>query len=384
MPPSLVVMTTSEITPFRIDIPQAVLDDLDERLARTRWPDELPDVGWGLGTPLGYLRDLATYWKDSYDWRKYEARINEHPQFTTEIDGATVHFLHVHSPEPDALPLILTHGWPGSIIEFLDVIGPLTDPRSYGGDPAQAFHVVVPSIPGYGFSGPTRDRGWDQARVARAWAELMSRLGYDRYGAQGGDWGSGISRELGLAAPDHVVGTHVNFLLTFPVDDATVMGSLDDEDQARLAHLGGWQNTEGGYFKILSTKPQTVAYGLNDSPVGLLAWAVEKFHGWADPDSTIAQDTVLTDVMLYWLTGTAGSSARLYYESMQAWPEPVKATVPMGVAVFPYDHKPVRRIAELTNDVTRWTEFERGGHFAALEAPDLLVPDVRAFFAELR
>lgn len=377
-------MTTPHIIPFRIDIQQADLDDLDRRLAHTRWPDELPGVGWELGTPLGYLQDLAAYWQDGYDWRLQEARLNDYPQFTTEIDGATVHFLHVRSPEPDALPLVLTHGWPGSVVEFLDVIGPLHDPRSYGGDPAQAFHLVIPSIPGYGFSGPTRERGWDVGRVARAWAELMSRLGYTRYGTHGGDWGAGISREVGLAVPDRVVGTYLHFLLTFPVDDPHVMAALDDRDRARLASLAEWDRTESGYFKIQSTKPQTISYALNDSPAGLLGWIVEKFHSWSDPRSTIDRDVLLTNVMLYWLTQTAGSSARLYYEFAQAWSMPVKAAVPLGIGVFPYDHEPVRRIAELTNTIVRWTEFDRGGHFAELETADLLVPDVRAFFAPLR
>jgi pimeloyl-ACP methyl ester carboxylesterase len=384
----------AEIRPFRIDVPQADLDDLRDRLARTRWPDELPGVGWSRGVPLGYLRELAGYWRDGYDWRRHEAALNQHPQFTTTIDGATIHFLHVRSAEPDALPLILTHGWPGSIVEFLDVIGPLADPRGHGGDPADAFHLVIPSIPGFGLSGPTTEAGWTTDRVAAAWAELMARLGYERYGAQGGDWGAFVAPELGRVDPDHVVGVHVNaatfgFIPFGPVDPEE-QATFTDAEKVRLERLNRFLSDQNGYFQIQATRPQTLAYALTDSPVGQLAWIVEKFKEWTDtsaelPEDAVDRDHLLTNVMLYWLTGTANSSARMYYENMHAtgsWGKPPSAT-PTGVAVFAQDVA-IRRYAEQGNNIVHWSEFDRGGHFAAMEAPDLLVGDVRAFFRGLR
>jgi epoxide hydrolase len=378
-------MTTPEITPFRIEIPQADLDDLRDRVAATRWPDELPGVGWDLGVPLEYLKGLAEYWRTTYDWRRDEARLNDFPQFTTMIDGQNVHFVHVRSPEPEALPLIVTHGWPGSIVEFLDIIGPLTDPGAHGGDPADAFHVVAPSIPGFGFSGPTTETGWDTARVARAWAELMSRLGYERYGAQGGDTGALVSPLLGRIDSDHLVGVHVNNLLTFPSGQPGEMDDLNDKDQKRVELMQRWQNEMSGYAIIQSTRPRTVAYALTDSPVGQLAWIVEKFKEWTDPAAELPEDAVdrdrmLTDVTVYWLTATAGSSARLYYEGAKNWGQTSDPSgVPTGVAVFPMDIT-IRNIAEREHNIVHWSEFDRGGHFAAMEAPDLLVDDVRVFF----
>ncbi|MER6007526.1 epoxide hydrolase family protein [Nonomuraea angiospora] len=380
---------STEIRPFRIDIPQSDLDVLRDRLARTRWPDELPDVGWSYGVPVGYLKGLAEYWRTSYDWREHEKRLNDFPQFTTTIDGQNIHFLHVRSPEPDALPLIITHGWPGSIVEFMDVIGPLTDPRAHGGDPADAFHVIAPSIPGFGFSGPTRETGWDMSRIARAWAELMSRLGYQRYGAQGGDTGSVVSPELARIDSEHVVGVHVNGSLGFPTGDPAELAALSEAEQERLARLQ-WQMEEGaGYAIIQSTRPQTLGFGLADSPVGQLAWIVEKFKEWTDPAAELPEDAVdrdllLTNVSVYWLTGTATSSARLYKEGRAAWGRPAtRSEVPAGVAVFPGDFG-VRSIAERDNNVVHWSEFERGGHFAAMEVPRLLVGDVRTFFRGIR
>ncbi|MEU4579648.1 epoxide hydrolase family protein [Nonomuraea sp. ATR24] len=383
--------------PFRIDIPQDDLDDLNRRLAATRWPDELPGVGWDRGVPLDYLKELAEYWRTGYDWRAAERRLNSFPQFTTEIDGANVHFVHVRSPEPDATPLIITHGWPGSVAEFVDVIGPLTDPAAHGGDPADAFDVVIPSIPGYGFSGPTRETGWDVPRVARAWAELMSRLGYDRYVAQGGDWGKVISLQLGLADPAHVAGVHINMLVTFPPQDPAAMAELSADDLARLEHGGRFQQDGIGWQKIQSTRPQTLAYGLTDSPVGQLAWIVEKFKEWTDsdksPEDAVSRDDLLTNVSIYWLTATAGSSAQFYYESsygdaafVRTWGGPWPLEMPVGVAVFPADAtRPIRRFADhQLPTITRWTEFERGGHFAALEQPAELVGDIRAFARSLR
>ncbi|MGH9002678.1 MAG: epoxide hydrolase family protein [Acidimicrobiia bacterium] len=384
---------SGEIRAFRIDIPQADLDDLRDRLGRTRWPDELPGVGWSRGVPLAYLKELAGYWADGYDWRKQEAELNQYPQFTTTIDGAGVHFLQVRSPEPDALPLILTHGWPGSIVEFLDVIGPLADPQAHGGDPADAFHLVIPSIPGYGFSGPTRQAGWTTDRTAAAWAQLMARLGHTRYGAQGGDWGAFVSPQLGRIDPDHVVGVHLNaatlgFIPFGPVDPEELAGFTDAE-KARLERLGTSTAGPGnGYFEVQAQRPQTLAYALNDSPVGQLAWIVERFKEWTHaaqvPEDAVDRDHLLTNVMLYWLTGTAGSSARTYYENMHAGFSPQQpGTTPTGVAVFAGDYA-IRRYGEQSNNIVHWTEFDRGGHFAAMEAPDLLAADVRSFFHRLR
>ncbi|MDT7723505.1 MAG: epoxide hydrolase [Actinomycetota bacterium] len=378
----------NDISPFRIDIPQKQLDDLHRRLDATRWPDELPGVGWSYGIPLGYVKDLAEYWRRSYDWRVHEARLNGFPQFTTTIDGQNVHFLHIRSPEENATPLVMTHGWPGSVAEFLDVVGPLTDPVAHGGSAEDAFHLVVPSIPGFGFSGPTAETGWGVQRIASAWAELMSRLGYERYGAQGGDWGSGISRVLGGIAPEHVIGVHVNMMLTYLRGEPDQ--ELTEEDKRRLATGDHYLNELSGYLRIQSTRPQTLGFGLADSPVGQLAWIAEKFKEWTDstdvPEDAVDRDQLLTNVMLYWLTNTATSSARLYYESGRTIGKAPKTAVPMGVAVFPKDLAlPVRHLAEKSSPtIVHWSEFDRGGHFAAMEQPELLVGDVRKFFAQVR
>lgn len=318
-------MTTSPpaggIRPFRLSVPQSDLDDLHDRLDRTRWPHELPGAGWDYGVPVDYLRELVRYWRHEYDWRAAEALLNRWPQFTTTIDGAHVHFVHVRSPEPDATALVVTHGWPGSIVEFLDIVGPLTDPAAHGGDPADAFHVVLPTIPGFGLSGPTTERGWEAGRVADAWAELMRRLGYERFGAQGGDWGAMISRELGRAHPGRVIGVHLNLLpgaqqSTEPTGEE-LAGLGSEERERTLAswrRWEAWQREGTGYAILHATRPQTLAYALTDSPVGQLAWIVEKFREWTDseelPEEAVDRDRLLTDVMLYWLTGTAGSSAR--------------------------------------------------------------------------
>jgi pimeloyl-ACP methyl ester carboxylesterase len=387
------------VHPFRVDFPQSDIDDLHRRLDATRWPDELPGVGWAYGVPKDYLQDLVHHWRHAYDWRAAEERLNAWPQFTTEIDGARVHFAHIRSPEPDATPLIMTHGWPGSIVEFTDVVGLLTDPRAYGGDPADAFHLVVPSIPGFGLSGPTRDTGWEFTRVAAAFAVLMERLGYRRYGAQGGDWGGAVSRELGRAYPDRVTGVHLNLLPgSSAATEPTALELAELTPYERERTLGSWRRgqewnrEEAGYAALQSTRPQTLAYALTDSPVGQLAWIAEKFRQWTDsrdrPEDAVDRDLMLTNVMLYWLTGTAGSSARIYYERAHAayWgtpPEP--STAPTALAVFPEENfVALRHVAERTDTIVRWTEFDRGGHFAAMEEPDLLVADIRAFFRQLR
>jgi epoxide hydrolase len=375
------------IRPFRIAIPQGELDDLRDRLARTRWPGRVPGAGWDYGIALEDVQDLAEYWRTGYDWRVHEQRLNSFPQFTTQIDGQNVHFMHVRSAEPDALPLIMTHGWPGSVVEFIEVIGPLTDPAAHGGNPSDAFHMVVPSIPGFGFSGPMRERGWNVSRVARAWDELMGRLGYPRYGAQGGDWGSAISRELGVLVPEHLAGVHLNMLAPYVAPGSEPAG-LDDRDRERVERLRRFRLTGSGYMAIQATRPQTVGYGLTDSPAGQLAWIAEKFGEWTDGGlGAVDRDQMLTNVSVYWLTRTAGSSARLYYEAARSggWGPPAPSTAPTGVAVFPEEiAAPVRRLAERTNRIVHWSEFDRGGHFAAMEEPDLLVGDVREFFRPLR
>lgn len=380
--------------PYQIKVSESDLDDLRMRVAATRWPPALADDGWDRGVPVGYLKELAAYWATSYDWRAAEAELNRYPQWVTEIDGTSVHFLHVRSPRPDARPLLISHGWPGSVVEFLDVIGPLTDPGAHGGDPADAFHVVIPTLPGFGFSGRA-EPGWNTHRIAGAWAELMRRLGYGRYVAQGGDAGAVISLELGRTDPDHVAGVHVNMLMTFPSGDPAELANLSESDQARLQKMAKFDDELSGYWKLQLTRPQTLAYGLTDSPAGQLAWIAEKFKEWTDskmaPEDAVDRDRLLTLVSIYWFTATAGTSATLYYEDAAqlremisgALPEPVR--VPVGVAVFPADiFLPLRRLADrdLPN-IVHWNEYDRGGHFAAMEEPDLYVTDLRAFSSKL-
>ncbi|MCK9877016.1 epoxide hydrolase [Frankia sp. Ag45/Mut15] len=358
------------IEPFRIAVPQADLDDLRARLDRTRWPHELPGGGDAFGLPQARVRPLAEYWRDHYDWRTAEAELNGHPQFLTEIDGQRIHFLHVRSPRPDALPLLLTHGWPGSIVEFLDVIEPLSTD----------FHLVIPSLPGWGFSGATRERGWNVDRVAHAFAELMRRLGYDRYGAHGGDWGAAVSRALSQHDAEHVVAIHLTYLPTPPLPGDPEPTTLSAGDQERLAQLTSYQRQQPAVRSFNATRPQTPAYALADSPVGLLAWLLDPMTMWAAADFPISPDRVLTNVMLYWLTGTAGTAARLHRES--GGPASWRTVQPVGVFVLPEDiTRPVRAYAERRLPIAGWTEADRGGHFPGLEVPDLLVADIRAFFS---
>ncbi|MDO9381080.1 MAG: epoxide hydrolase [Nocardioidaceae bacterium] len=382
-------MDPDAVTPFTIDVPETELDDLRRRLEQARWAPEAPDADWVRGVPTSYLRELAEHWLHAYDWRTHEARLNQMAQFTTTVDGQPLHLVHVRSPEPDALPLVLTHGWPGSVAEFVDVIGPLTDPRAHGGDPADAFHVVAPSIPGFAFSTPVTEPGWNVDRIARTFAALMARLGYERYAAQGGDWGSHISRQLGVVDPEHVVGVHLNMMMNRPSRDDDLPGGLTDDEQRRVDGLDEFVRDGQGYQGIQSTRPQTLAHGLTDSPVGQLAWIVEKFRAWTDnegtPESAVDRDHMLTNVCLYWFTRTAGSSAEIYYEQNHPSVQLQDSTTPTAMAVFPHDIAlPVRRVAEQHNRIVRWTELDRGGHFAAMEEPDLLVGDVRAAFRELR
>jgi epoxide hydrolase len=385
---------SDEMTPFRIEVPDAELSDLRERLRRTRWPDAETVEDWSQGVPLAYMQELCTYWAELYDWRATEARLNALPQFRTEVDGLGVHFLHVRSPHPDALPLVVTHGWPGSIVEFLKVVGPLTDPSAHGGDPADAFHVVCPSLPGYGFSDKPTEPGWGVEQIAGAWAQLMARLGYGRYGAQGGDWGTSITTSLAQQDADHIAGIHVNPPIAAP--DPATFDDLTDQERAALSALEHARAEESGYSEQQATRPQTVGYGLVDSPAGLCAWIVEKFRAWTDcdghPENALTRDEMLDDVMLYWLPGTAASSARLYWESIRKVSEWFsRATsdtvdVPAGCSIFPKEvPRPSRRwAAKRYTDIRYWNELDRGGHFAAFEQPDLFVDEVRSFFRLVR
>jgi pimeloyl-ACP methyl ester carboxylesterase len=380
-------MSERSITPFRIAIPDRDLDDLQERLRRTRWPEREPVEDWSQGIPLEYVKDLCRYWLEEYDWRASEARLNTFPQFRTELDGLGIHFLHVRSREPDALPLIITHGWPGSIVEFHKVIGPLTDPAAHGGDPADAFHVVCPSLPGYAWSDKPARTGWGAARIASAWAELMGRLGYDRYAAQGGDWGALVTTYIGQQDVDHVAGIHLNMVVALP--DPSTMDHLTEREQASIASFEYYDRWDSGYAKEQGTRPQTLGYGLLDSPAGQCAWIMEKFWAWTDcdgdPANVLTRDEMLDNVMLYWLPGAGASSARLYWQSVTDFNvEPV--TVPTGCSIFPKEiFRPSRRWAEKRfTDLRYWNELEKGGHFAAFEQPETFVNELRACFRPLR
>ncbi len=375
----------SEITPFTVEISDAALEDLHRRLRDARWPDQLPDAGWDYGAEMGYIQELARYWTDEFDWRAAEAELNELDHFTTAIDGQNIHFIHQRSPHPDAYPLVISHGWPGSVVEFLDMIGPLTEPD----DPADAFHVVAPSLPGYGFSGPTADRGWDTARTAKAFAELMARLGYGRYGAQGGDWGSMISQNIGRHDPDHCEAVHVNFLFAAAPEDGP--GELTEAEQAGMARANLYFTEGAGYMQIQSTKPQTLAYGLTDSAVGQLAWIAEKFLAWTDNDGTIesavSRDRLLTNISLYWFTATGGSSARMYYETLRPGAAGLGGplSTPLGMANFPMEiMQAPRHWFEGNYNIVHWTDMAEGGHFAAMEEPEALAHDIRDFFRRFR
>ena len=372
---------------FRIAAPDAALDDLRRRLRSTRWPErETVDDG-SQGIPLAYVREVCGYWADGYDWRSREAQLNRFDQFTTRIDGLGVHFLHVRSPNPDALPLLITHGWPGSIVEFQKVIAPLTDPAAHGAAARDAFHVVAPSLPGYGFSDKPDRPGWSVERIGAAWAQLMSRLGYSRYVAQGGDWGSMVTTAVGVADPKHCAAIHLNMPVA-PPDPATLANPTADE-QAALAALQRYQEWDSGYSKQQSTRPQTLGYGLTDSPAGQAAWILEKFWAWTDcgghPENVLSRDELLDNVMLYWVPATAASSARLYWESFRT-PPLGEVSVPTACSIFPKEIiRCSRRWAQkrFTN-LFYWNELDRGGHFAAFEQPDAFVAELRECFRGLR
>ena len=375
------------IREFEVEVSNDVVDDLRERLGDTRWPDDPPVDGWEYGTDPTYLRALCEYWRDEFDWSTFERRFNRFDQFTTDIDGQRVHFYHVRSPNPDAAPLLLSHGWPGSVAEFLDVLGPLTDPAAHSGETDDAFHVVAPSLPGYGFSGPTDDPGYDVRQIASTFDELMDRLGYEHYVAQGGDWGALITAILAATRPDRVTAIHTNLLFVSPSQFDDPMAMLDEEGMADYEATQVAREGETGYQAIQSTKPQTLAYGLTDSPVGLAAWIVEKFRTWSDGDveSSFTRDRLLDNVSVYWLTGTINASMRLYYETEFAEAVPDSVDVPTGHARYPVEVlRTPRAWAEAVYDIDHWTEMPEGGHFAAMEVPDLFVDDVRTFFADHR
>ncbi len=392
--------TNTEIRPFRIDVPQAELDDLRARLANTRWPSELPGLGWTRGVPTSYLKRIADYWLNTYDWRKAEAQLNDLPQFVTEVDGQPIHFAHIRSAEPTARPLLMIHGWPSSFAEFAKVVGPLTDPVAHGGRAEDAVHLVLPSIPGYGFS-PVTEAGWGNLfRVAAAFAEVMTRLGYDRFLAQGTDVGSGVVGMLPMVAPGRVIASHINGPGPFPFGPELSLDGLEGSQRERAERFNAWRQDGIGYLSIQSTRPQTLSYGLTDSPVGQLAWIVEKFKEWTDsthelPEDAVDLDQLLTNVSIYWFNELGWSSAHSVYEGMEAyrqfasggaaggggesggWEAPPMP--PTGVAVFEADLS-VRREVDPYGAYTSWNEYDAGGHFPAMEVPELLVDDIRTFF----
>lgn len=378
----------ADIRPFHIAVGDDVLDDLKMRLRRTRWPEaELVD-DWSQGAPLQWIQEVCGYWTETYDWRRREALLNRFAQFTTEIDGLGIHFLHVRSPHPEAMPLIITHGWPGSVVEFHKVIEPLINPTAYGGSAADAFHVVCPSLPGFGFSAKPATTGWGVDRIASTWAVLMDRLGYARYGAQGGDWGSAITTALGAQDGQHCAGIHITLAMSARPN---VDGQPTLEEARALKGIQYYADWDSGYSKQQSTRPQTLGYGLTDSPSGQAAWILEKFWAWTDcdghPENILSRDELLDNVMLYWVTATAASSARLYWESFGPKRRtPHQVTIPCGVAVFPREIvPPVRRWMEASyTDIRHWREMPKGGHFAAFEQPELFVREVREFFRMLR
>ena len=380
------------VEPFHIAVSNAVLADLHERLARTRFPDEIPESGWTYGSNLAYMKELVAYWRRQYNWRDEEARLNAFRQFKARVGDLDIHFIHANGVGPKPMPLVITHGWPGSVAEFSKIIGPLTDPGRYGGDPADAFEVIAPSMPGYGFSDHARAPGMDAEKIAALWAELMRGLGHTRFGAQGGDWGSMVSTYLGANHADVVCGIHLNMVIAFPPDPANPVDGLTQDELIDIMPMQTFLQEETGYQRIQGTKPQTLGYGLNDSPAGLAAWIVEKFRTWSDCDGDVerrfTRDELLTNIMLYWVPETATSSARLYYEMLHAGkfpPQGFRVDVPTGCAIFPHEIlRPPRRWVERLYNVQHWTRFQSGGHFAAMEEPEALVADIRAFFRTLR
>jgi epoxide hydrolase len=376
------------IAPFHLAVPQADLDDLRARLARTRWPERETVDDWSQGAPLEKVKALCDYWRTGYDWRRCEAMLNRLGQYRTTIDGLGIHFLHIRSPEPGALPMIMTHGWPGSVIEFMKVVGPLTDPVAHGGRAEDAFHLVLPSLPGYGFSDRPANTGWKVKRIAAAWIELMRRLGYDRYVAQGGDWGAVVTTALAHLKPPACSAIHLNVAIAFPTPEQAA--NATPAEQASIADMMRFQNEGSGYSAIQGTRPQTLGYGLLDSPAGQAGWIYDKFHAWTDnrgnPEDVLSMDEMLDNIMLYWLPGAAASSARLYWESIATAFIPRLLDFPVGLSIFPREiSRPSRRWAEgFYQNIIHWNALEQGGHFAAFEQPDVFVRELRACFSVVR
>jgi pimeloyl-ACP methyl ester carboxylesterase len=380
---------TADITPFKVHIPHAALQDLKRRLSDTRWPDKEPVTDWSQGVPRAKAQALVEYWRSQYDWRRVEGALNARPQFRTEIDGLGIHFIHVRSKHGSALPVILTHGWPGSVVEFLQVISPLVDPTSHGGKAEDAFHVVVPSLPGFGFSDKPTESGWRLPRIANAWAQLMKRLGYSRYVAQGGDWGAGVSSWMAKQQPSGLIAVHLNLPILFPPPPPPPRG-YTAEEQAALAQLERYSTDGSGYASIQGTRPQTLGYGLADSPAGQAMWIYEKFQNWTDnkgdPEEAISVDHMLDDITLYWFTNTAASSARLYYESFRRDFVRMPLELPVAISIFKGDmFTPPKVWAERTySKLFYWNELDKGGHFAAFEQPALFTEEMRKAFRQMR
>ena len=381
------------VQPYKIEIPDSVLDELKSRLERTRWPDELPGTGWDYGSNLDYVKELVEYWRTKFDWHAQEKLINSFSHFKSEVDGLNIHFIHEKGKGPNPMPLVITHGWPGTFFEMYKVIPMLSDPASHGGDPADAFDVVAPSMPGYGFSDATDKRGLSVLSIGDLWAKLMSEnLGYQRFAAQGGDWGARVTAKLGLSHGDKVIGIHTTSTSSPAPYQGPGTRELSEAEKAMLAQRVQWLADEGGYSHIQATKPQTLSYGLNDSPAGLAAWIVEKYRTWSDcggdVESRFTKDELLTTITIYWVTQSINSSTRLYYESFfQAWDlaKDEKIQVPVAIASFPRENSvPLREWAERSFNIQQWTDMPSGGHFAALEEPDRLVEDIRKFFRGLR
>jgi pimeloyl-ACP methyl ester carboxylesterase len=376
------------VTPFTYHAPQSALDDLRQRLAQARWPEREPVADWSQGVPLARLRALVEYWRTEYDWRRCEAVLNGFDQYRTEIDGLDIHFVHVRSPHADALPILITHGWPGSVIEFLKVIGPLTDPTAHGGQAQDAFHVVAPSLPGFGFSGKPDEPGWNADRIARAWAELMARLGYGHHVAQGGDWGSVVTTEMARQRATGLAGIHLN--MPFVIPDPIPAEGLSAEEQRAVDRYQRFLSDGFGYFHLQATRPQTIGYALTDSPVGQAAWIYEKFHAWTDhggdPEDALTRDEMLDNITLYWLTETAASSARIYLENANVVGAPPVIELPVGCSIFPAEIVPAPRswAERVYPNLIYWNELDRGGHFAAFEEPALFTQELRACFRSLR
>lgn len=382
------VIDDDAIRPFILSVSEGELLDLRSRLAHTRWQERETVDDWSQGARLESVRALCEYWRTDYDWRRCEDQLNLWGQFKTRLDGLDIHFLHIRSPHADALPMLMTHGWPGSVIEFNKIIGPLTDPVSYGGDAKDAFHLVLPSLPGYGFSEKPSHTGWGVEKIARNWSVLMRRLGYDRYVAQGGDWGAAVTNQIGVDRPEGCAAIHLNIPIVYPT--AEQIADMSPAEEAAVRDWRALEETGTGYLRIQATRPQTIGYGLADSPSAQAAWIYEKMHFWTDHDGTVedllTMDEMLDNIMLYWLTATGGSSARLYWESMANAFQTRSVDIPVGISIFPKElSRPSRRWSEKAyTSLFYWNELDKGGHFAAFEQPALFIDEMRRCFRLIR